>query len=68
MTDSKTFSDSNVIQDLAEFLSTICEADTNTIVEFYDDALNMHCLLKSNAENREKPEQNNCQVDEKKII
>ncbi len=35
MTNSKTFSDSNVIQDLAEFLCTICEADHNTIVEYY---------------------------------
>jgi len=37
MTDSKTFSDSNVIQDMAEFLCTICEADINTIAVFYGD-------------------------------
>ncbi len=37
MTDSKTFSDSNVIQDLAEFFCTRCEAGINTIVEFYGD-------------------------------
>ncbi len=37
ITNSKTFSDSNVIQDLAEFLCTICKADINTIVIFYDD-------------------------------
>ncbi len=36
MTNSNTFSDSNVIQDLAEFLCTICEAVFNTIVEYYD--------------------------------
>jgi hypothetical protein len=56
MTNSKTFSDSNVIQDLAEFLCTICKADFNTIVEYYgfvieekkskNCCLNMHCLLK----------------------
>jgi hypothetical protein len=35
MTYSKTFSYSNVIQDLAEFLCTICEANFNMIVVFY---------------------------------
>ncbi len=35
MTDSKTLSVSNVIEDLAEFLCTICEADFNTIVQYY---------------------------------
>ncbi len=34
-TNSKTFSDSNVIQDLAEFFCTICKVDVNTIVEYY---------------------------------
>jgi hypothetical protein len=37
MTNSKTFSDSNVIQDLSEFLCTICEADLNMPVDFYGD-------------------------------
>jgi hypothetical protein len=56
MIDSKTFSCSNVIQDLAEFLCTICEADFNTIEEYYgfvieekkskNCRLNMHRLLK----------------------
>jgi hypothetical protein len=35
--DSTTFSDSNVNQDLAEFLCTLCETDINTIVKFYGD-------------------------------
>ena len=35
MTNSKTFSGSKIIQDLAKFLCTICEADINTIVVFY---------------------------------
>jgi hypothetical protein len=35
MTDSKTFSDSNVIQDLGKFLCKICEVDIDTIVEIY---------------------------------
>jgi hypothetical protein len=35
MTNTKTFSNSNVIQDLAEFVCTICEVDFNTIVEYY---------------------------------
>jgi hypothetical protein len=39
MTDSKTFSGSKIIQDLAKFLCTICEADINTIVVFYGDIL-----------------------------
>ncbi len=37
MTNSKTFSDSNVIQDLAKFLCTICEADFDVLVEYYGD-------------------------------
>jgi hypothetical protein len=37
MTDSKMFSDSNVIQNSSEFLCTICEADINMVVEFYGD-------------------------------
>ena len=37
LTNSKTFSDSNVIQDMAEFLCTICEVDINTIAVFYGD-------------------------------
>ena len=36
MTNAKTLSGSKNIQDLAEFLCTICEADCNTIVECYD--------------------------------
>ncbi len=37
MTNSKTFSDSNVIQDLAKFLCTICEMDFDALVECYGD-------------------------------
>jgi hypothetical protein len=37
MTNSKTFSDSNVIQDLAKFLYTICEAGFDGLVEYYGD-------------------------------
>jgi hypothetical protein len=36
MIDSKTFSDSNVIWDLAQFLCTTCEEDFDVLVEFYD--------------------------------
>ncbi len=39
MTDSKTFSDSNVIQDLAQYLCTICEADFDALVEYYGDIM-----------------------------
>jgi hypothetical protein len=35
MTNSKTFSGSNVIQDLAEFLCTIGEADLDVLEECY---------------------------------
>jgi hypothetical protein len=54
MTNSKTFRDSNVIQDLAEFLCTICEANFDALKEFYGILrkktkycrLNLHRLLK----------------------
>jgi hypothetical protein len=91
MTNSNTFSDSNVIQDLAEFLCTICEAVFNTIVEYYDFVIEDDIQnemkndiendiekkrqkrtaawiwivwWKSKAENKEKPEQKKCQVNE----
>ncbi len=37
MTNSKIFSDSNVIQDLAQFFCTICEVDFDALVVYYGD-------------------------------
>jgi hypothetical protein len=35
MTNSKTISGSKIIQDLAEFLCTICEANFDALKEYY---------------------------------
>ncbi len=40
MTNYKTFSDSNVIWDLAKFLCTICEVDFDVLKEHYGDIQN----------------------------
>ncbi len=37
MTDSKTFSGSITIQDLAKFLCTICEADFDVLMKYYGE-------------------------------